>query len=97
MNLRDAWHLLDGSREDFEELREIPGRIPLIGYDRERMAYYPHEILRGFLRRRLEGTEESFRRQVYSRTGAITWTCTAREAIAWFFRAEDWEAFSAAG
>lgn len=92
VNLRDAWHLLDGSREDFEELREIPGRIPLIGYDRERMAYYPHEILRGFLRRRLEGTEESFRRKVYSRTGRHYMDLgTTREAIAWFFRAEDWE------
>lgn len=76
-----------------EELLQLLRRAPLIQYRQTRRTYYPHELLTGFLRRRLAEADEGFRREVlrssaeFYRKSGMT-----KEAVDCYYRARDYEA-----
>ena len=76
-----------------EELTQLLLRAPLILYRETRKTFYPHELLTGFLRRRLAETDEDFRKEVlcasaklYRDNGMI------KEAVGCYYRAGNYEA-----
>ena len=76
-----------------EEQIQLFHRAPLMLYREDRKAYYPHELLSGFLRHRLAECDASFQREVL-RTSAEEFRNAGqtREAVSCYFRAKDHEA-----
>ena len=76
-----------------EELTQLLRRAPLILYRETRCSYYPHELLTGFLRRRLAETDVSFQSEVLRASAEVFLKSgQTREAVGCFFRAGDFEA-----
>ena len=76
-----------------EELTQLLGRAPLVLYRQTRRTYYPHELLTGFLRRRLEETDGDFQRQVLRSSAEVfQQNGQTREAVGCYYRAGDYEA-----
>ena len=76
-----------------EDLTQLLGRAPLVLYRETHKAYYPHELLRGFLRHRLSETDEEFRSEVL-RASAEVYQANGmtREAVGCYYYAGDYEA-----
>ena len=76
-----------------EERLHLLRRAPLMLYRDERKAYYPHELLSGFLQRRLAEADPAFRSEVLRASAAIfRRNDMTKEAVDCYFRARDYEA-----
>ena len=76
-----------------EEQIQLFHRAPLMLYREDRRAYYPHELLSGFLRRRLEKCDADFQREVLCASAEVfRKTGQTRDAVSCYFRAKDHEA-----
>ncbi|MBO7659402.1 MAG: hypothetical protein J6T65_08850 [Clostridia bacterium] len=79
-----------------DDLTLLLRRAPLILYRETRRAYYPHELLTGFLRRRLESEDDSFKRAVLkSSAEQYLKEDMVKEAVGCYYRAGDYEAILA--
>lgn len=75
-----------------EEQIQLFHRAPLMLYREDRKTYYPHELLSGFLRRRLEECDGTFQREVLRASAEIfRKTGQPREAVSCYYRAKDYE------
>ena len=76
-----------------EEMAQLLSRAPLVLYRETRRAWYPHELLTGFLRRRLAETDANFQGEVL-RASAEVFKANGqtREAVGCYYRAGDYEA-----
>lgn len=73
-----------------EELRQLFLRIPLVRHQQAKRELYPHEILLRFLQNQLLETDESFRREVYRKSGIVYQkNGMDRAAVNCFFHADD--------
>ena len=79
-----------------EALAQLLRRAPLVLYRETRRAWYPHELLTAFLRRRLMETDADFQSQVL-RASAEVFKANGqtREAVGCYYRARDYEAILA--
>ena len=75
-----------------EELVQLLRRAPLVLYRETRKTFYPHELLTGFLRRRLMETDAGFQGGVL-RASAEVFRANGqtREAVGCYYRAGDYE------
>ena len=79
--------------DNIDEMTQLLRRTPLVLYRETRKAYYPHELLTGFLRRRLADTDKAFQSQVLSASAEIfRKNGQTREAVDCYYRAGDYEA-----
>ena len=84
--------LIPGDLLPQDELIQLLRRTPLVLYRETRKAWYPHELLTAFLRRRLVETDKNFQYEVL-RTSAEIFRSNeqTREAVSCYFRAGDYE------
>ena len=76
-----------------EARNQLLSRTPLMMYNETRRAYYPHELLGTFLKRRLRETDTEFQREVLRVSGTIYQEHgMTKEAVTCFYRAKDYEA-----
>ena len=76
-----------------EEMAQLLSRAPLVLYRETRRAWYPHELLTDFLRRRLAETDANFQGEVL-RASAEVFKANGqtRDAVGCYYRAGDYEA-----
>jgi len=79
-----------------EELTQLLRRAPLVLYRETRKAYYPHELLTAFLRRRLAETDAAFQSEVLRASAEVYLEDgQTREAVGCYYRAGVYEAILA--
>ena len=84
--------LIPGDLLPEEALMQLLRRAPLVLYRETRRAWYPHELLTGFLRRRLAETDAGFQSEVL-RTSAEVFRMggMTKEAVGCYYRAGEYE------
>ena len=76
-----------------DALTQLLGRAPLMTHNEARKAYYPHELLEAFLKRRLGEADAGFRREVLCRSAQLYREHGMdKEAVACYYRAGEYEA-----
>ncbi len=79
-----------------DELTQLLRRAPLILYRETRRAYYPHELLTGFLRRRLEESGDRLKSEVFARSAEQYLKIgNVKDAVGCYFSAGDFESILA--
>ena len=84
--------LIPGDLLPEEALMQLLRRAPLVLYRETRRAWYPHELLTGFLRRRLAEMDAGFQSEVL-RTSAEVFRMggMTKEAVGCYYRAGEYE------